>query len=374
MPREAVFVTVAGLGSALPRRILTNIDLERMVDTSDEWIVERTGIRQRRLAAPSEATSDLALAASRKALSDAGMDPADLDLIIVGTVTPDMPFPSTACLLQDALGARRAAAMDLGAACTGFIYGLAAAEGFLASGRFRTVLVVGAETLSRITDYEDRSTCVLFGDGAGAAVVRRATSAGGGLLSVYLAADGRGAGILRLPAGGSRRPADMDTVASRQHFIHMDGREVFRFAVRAMVSAVKESLRRAGLRASDVDLFVPHQANTRIIDTAVRLLGIPPARVFHTIETYGNISSASIPVSLDEARRRGRLRPGDTVLLVAFGAGLTYGGAVLRWEAAPGREMAAADTCAAGGPAAGLARRTQTFRKGCNPEHEDSTR
>ncbi|HCW51489.1 MAG TPA: 3-oxoacyl-ACP synthase [Clostridiales bacterium] len=374
MPYRDTFVTLAGLGSALPGRVLTNGDLERMVETSDEWIVERTGIRQRRLAAPHEATSDLALAASRKALSDAGMDPADLDLIIVGTVTPDMPFPSTACLLQDALGARRAAAMDLGAACTGFIYGLAAAEGFLASGRFRTVLVVGAETLSRITDYQDRSTCVLFGDGAGAAVVRRATSAGGGLLSVYLAADGRGAGILRLPAGGSRRPADMETVASRQHFIHMDGREVFRFAVRAMVSAVKESLHRAGLRVSDVDLFIPHQANTRIIDTAVRLLGIPPEKVFHTIETYGNISSASIPVSLDEARRGGRLRPGDTVLLVAFGAGLTYGGAVLRWEAAAARAPAGIPHPCARVPATVRAQRTQTLMEGCDARHENSTR
>ncbi len=344
-------VTVTGLGSVLPERVLTNHDLERLVDTSDEWIVERTGIRQRRLAAPGEAASDLGAEAARRALADAGLRASDVDLIVVSTATPDHLFPSTACLVQKALGARRAAAMDVLAACTGFIYALAVAEGAVAAGRAETVLVVATETLSRITNYRDRSTCILFGDGAGAVVVRRAGSPDRGLLSVYLAADGEGGGILSLPAGGSRLPATAETVARDLHYIHMDGPEVFRFAVEAMVGSFRECVRRAGLgedrpggpatgpgsgaaRWAGIDLVVPHQANARIVDTAVRFLRIPRAKVFHTIELYGNMSSASIPVSLDAARRTGRLGPGDTVVLVAFGAGMTYGGAVLRWDEA----------------------------------------
>lgn len=344
-----------------------------MVDTSDQWIVERTGIRERRLVSPEQATSDLAVEAARRALADAGARPDEIDLIIVATACPDMLFPSTACLVQRALGAGRAAAFDLSAACTGFIYALAMAEGAIAAGRADTVLVIAAETLSRITDYTDRATCVLFGDGAGAVVVRRAPvtqppaaptesvgrpaypptatspaadpptagwlgtappgllNAPPGLLSVYLAADGTGADLLSLPAGGSRRPASAETVAARLHYIHMNGPEVFRFAVEAMVRAVREVLRPLSLRPADVDLLVPHQANARIVDAAVRFLRVPPGKVFHTIEKYGNISAASLPVSLDEARRQGRLHPGDRVLLVAFGAGMTYGAAVLRW-------------------------------------------
>lgn len=323
---------MTGLGSALPPRVLTNFDLERMVETSDEWIVERTGIRERRLAAPEVATSDLAVEAGRRALEDAGISPADLDLILVATVTPDSPLPSTACLVQRALGARQAAAMDLAAACTGFIYGLAVAEGGIAAGRWETVLIIGAEILSRIVNWEDRATCVLFGDGAGAAVVRRSRSPGFGLLSVWLGADGNGGGILHVPAGGSRLPPSAQTVAQGLHYVHMNGPEVFRFAVEAMVLSVRESLKASGLALSDVDLLVPHQANSRIVEAARRVLRVPAGKVFHTIESYGNMSSASIPVSLDEARRRGRLRAGDTVALVAFGGGLTYGGAVLRWE------------------------------------------
>ena len=329
-----------------------------MVDTSDEWIVERTGIRERRLVSPGEATSDLAIEAARRALADAGVEARDVDLIIVATACPDMLFPSTACLVQRALGARQAAAFDLAAACTGFIYALAMAEGTIAVGRAETVLVIAAETLSRITDYADRTTCILFGDGAGAVVMRRARpadpttgspvgpaadrapaypaghSSGStppGLLSVFLAADGEGADILSLPAGGSRRPASAETVASGLHYIHMNGPEVFKFAVGAMVRAVRESLKASSLSLADIDLFVPHQANARIVDAATRFLRVPPGKVFHTIEKYGNMSAASIPISLDEARRQGRLRPGDSVLLVAFGAGMTYGGAVLRW-------------------------------------------
>ncbi len=342
MPPLAI---LAGLGSVVPERILTNQDLEAMVDTSDAWIVERTGIRERRLVAPGEATSDLAVEAARRALADARLTPDDVDLVMVATATPDTLFPSTACLVQKALGIRRAAAFDLSAACAGFIYGLALAEGVIASGQSKTALVIGAETLSRITDYRDRSTCVLFGDGAGAVVVRRPRPGQPlgpgqtrppetGLLSVFLGADGSAADILSLPAGGSRLPASLETVTGGLHYIHMDGPEVFKFAVRAMVRAVRECLRAASLTLAEIDLLVPHQANARIVDTAVRLLRIPRHKVFHTIESYGNMSSASIPVSLDAARRQGRLRPGDTVVLAAFGAGMTYAGAALRWDEA----------------------------------------
>lgn len=331
-------VTIAGLGAVVPSRVLTNSDLEAMVETSDAWIIERTGIRERRLAGPEEATSDLAAEAARRALADAGVTADELDLIVVGTATPDHPLPSTACLVQRALGAGRAACLDISAACTGFIYGLAVAEGAIAAGRCRIALVIGAETLSRIVDYRDRATCILFGDGAGAAVVRRNETPGQGLLSVFLAADGTGADVLRIPAGGSRLPASPDTLAKGLHFVHMDGPEVFRFAVGAMVTAFRRSLEEAGLGFGAVDLLVPHQANARIIDAAVRILRVPPSKVFHTIEAYGNMSSASIPVSLDEARRQGRLRAGNTVVLVAFGAGLTYGGAVLRWNGPTGQQ------------------------------------
>lgn len=340
--------TLAGLGSAVPDRILTNHDLELLVDTSDAWILERTGIRERRLVSPEEATSDLAVRAARRALVDARLAPEDIDLIIVATATPDTLFPSTACLVQEGLGIRRTAAFDLSAACSGFVYGLALAEGVIASGRSESALVIGAETLSRFTDYRDRTTCILFGDGAGAAVVRRCPTdapsspcPAAGLLSVFLEADGSAAGMLGLPAGGSRRPASLETVAEGLHFIHMDGPGVFRFAVGAMVRAVRECARAASLALADIDLLVPHQANARIVDAAVRLLHIPESKVFHTIELYGNMSAASIPVSLDAARRQGRLRPGDTVVLVAFGAGMTYAGAVLRWDEAAGGGSAA---------------------------------
>jgi 3-oxoacyl-[acyl-carrier-protein] synthase-3 len=334
MPRPQTIATLAGLGTSVPDRVLTNQDLERMVDTSDEWIVTRTGIRERRLAAPDEASSDLAAAAGRRALAAAGLGAGDIDAILVATVTPDSPLPSTACLVQKTLGASRAAAFDIAAACTGFIYGLAVAEGLIAVGRHDTILVIGVETLSRVTNYQDRNTCVLFGDAAGAAVVRRSAHPGRGIRSIYLGADGNGGGILHIPAGGSRLPASPETVAAGLHYVHMNGPEVFRFAVEALVGSVKQALRLAGMEMGEIDLLVPHQANIRIVDAAARLLRVPQERVFHTIENYGNISSASIPISLDEACRQGRLKAGDRVVLVGFGGGMTYGAAVLEWDEA----------------------------------------
>ncbi|MDQ7793714.1 MAG: beta-ketoacyl-ACP synthase III [bacterium] len=326
---------IAGLGSCLGERVLTNADLERMVETSDEWIRERTGILRRHILGPGQATSDLVLGAAGQALDRAGVDPAGLDLILVATVTPDHPFPSTACLVQERLGARRAAAFDLQAACSGFIYGLVVADRFIASGAVRTALVVGAESLSRITDYQDRRTCVLFGDGAGAAVVR-AAAPGYGILGSHLGSDGSGGHLLFQPAGGSRLPASAETVAQRLHYVQMNGSEVFKQAVRVMDEAAGLALKAAGLRKEDVDLMVPHQANLRIVDAVARRMGMAAERVMVNLDECGNMSSASVPVALDQAVREGRIRRGDVVLLVAFGAGLTWGSVVLRWEGAPG--------------------------------------
>lgn len=323
-------VGIAGLGSAVPQRIVTNKDLEQLVDTSDEWIASRTGIRQRHIAGPGETTVTLAVQAARQALDQAGIGPEEVDLILVGTVTPDMVFPSAACLVQEALGCTRAAAADLSAACPGFIYGLVLGAQTIASGLYRTVLVIGAETLSRITDWQDRSTCVLFGDGAGAAVLREA-GPGNGLLSSVLGSEGAGADHLLLPAGGSRLPASPETVEQRQHYIRMNGSEVMKFAVRVMVSSTQEALERAGYGVSDLDWLVPHQANTRIIDAAVKRLGIDPARVPVTVDRYGNTSSASIPLTLTELAADGRLQPGQLIGLVSFGAGLVWGATILRW-------------------------------------------
>ena len=320
---------ITGVGHALPPQILGNHDLERMVDTSDEWIVQRTGIRERRISDPATATSDLATEAARRALADAGLQPDDLDLIIVATVTPDHAFPSTACLLQRNLGAWRAAAFDIVAACTGFIYGISVAKQFIESGTCRTVLVVAADTLSRITDMTDRNTCVLFGDGAGAAILQASDRPG--LLSLELGADGRGAELLIQPAGGSRLPASEETVAARQHFIHMAGQEVFRFAVRSMEMASRNVLDQAGLSVDDLALLIPHQANQRIIDSASKRLGIPASKVFVNLDRYGNMSGASIPVALSEAWSEGRLQAGHRVLLVGFGGGLTWGALILEW-------------------------------------------
>jgi 3-oxoacyl-[acyl-carrier-protein] synthase III len=322
--------TIAGIGHYLPERILTNAEMERFVDTTDEWIVTRTGIRERRVAAPDQASSDLAYEAAREAMADAGVSAADLDLIIVGTATPDMLFPATACILQDRLGASRAGAFDLSAACSSWVYAAAVAHGYVSAGLAETVLVVGAETLSKITNYKDRSTCVLFGDSAGAAVIRPA-GAGEGFLSFHLGADGAGGSMISLPAGGSRLPATYETVERGQHYLQMSGREVYKFAVRIIPRAIEAAVERAGLRLEEIDWFIPHQANIRIIDAAAERLGQPREKFYVNVERFGNTSSASVPVALYESVRSGRLRPGQLAVLVAFGGGLTWASCAMRW-------------------------------------------
>ena len=323
-------VGILGTGSYVPEKVLTNADLEKMVDTSDEWIVTRTGIRERRIAAPDQAASDLAYEAAQKALCSAGLRGEDLDLIIVATVTPDSFFPSTANILQDRLGARRAAAFDLAAACSGFLYGVVTASQFVRTGAYRYILVVGVDTLSKITNYEDRNTCVLFGDGAGAVIIGPVPE-GYGLLSFELGSDGSGAPLLNMPAGGSRMPASIETVQKKLHTIHMSGQDVFKFAVRIMQTASMNVIEKAGLSPSDIDFLIPHQANYRIIEAAMRRLQLDESRVVINLDRYGNMSSASIPVALDEALQQGRIKDGDRLVLVGFGGGLTWGAAVVRW-------------------------------------------
>ncbi len=322
--------TITGIGRYLPRRVMTNHEIEKMVDTSDEWIVTRTGIKERRIAAPEEASSDLAYAASQEALADAGVTPEQLDLIIVGTATPDMLFPATGCILQDRLGAKQAGAFDLSAACSSWVYAVAVAHGYIASGLAKTVLVAGAETLSKFTNWKDRNTCVLFGDSAGA-VVMQACEPRSGFLSFYLGADGAGGPLIALPAGGSRIPASFESIERNQHFLQMNGREVYKFAVRCIPKAIEEAVQRAHMTIDDVDLFIPHQANIRIIDAAAGRLGQPREKFFINVERYGNTSAASVPVALYEAVHSGRVKVGDTVVLVAFGGGLTWGSCALRW-------------------------------------------
>ncbi|SFI54052.1 3-oxoacyl-[acyl-carrier-protein] synthase-3 [Paenibacillus sp. UNC496MF] len=323
-------VGVIGTGKYVPERILTNKDLEQMVETNDEWIVTRTGMRERRIAAPEQATSDLAYQASLKAIAAAGLTAEDIDLIIVATITPDMFFPSTACLVQDKLGARKAAAFDLSAACSGFIYGLATASNMIATGMYKHVLVVGAECLSRITDYTDRNTCILFGDGAGAVVLGRVPE-GRGFKSFELGADGGGGELLRVCGGGSRMPSTADSVEGKQHFIYMAGNEVYKFAVRIMGNAAEEALRKAGVDKSEIDLLVPHQANIRIIQSALNRLDLPQEKCMINLDKYGNVSAASIPIALAEAVEQQRVGEGDTIVLVGFGGGLTWGASVLVW-------------------------------------------
>ena len=330
-PTHPTSAVVAGTGSHVPERILTNDDLERIVDTSDQWITERTGMKERHIAAPDEAASDLALIACKKALADAKVSPGEIDLIIVGTVTGDMPFPSTACVLQQRLGAKHAAAFDVSAGCTGFIYALSVARQFVLTGVSRTVLVVGVEVLSRITDWSDRSTCVLFGDAAGAAVLKASDEPNTGIIGFHLAADGDGGRLLHMPAGGSRHPATVETVQQRMHTCKMNGNPLFKVAVRNMADAVKRLLNQTGLEPGDLSLLIPHQANLRIIEATTRLLKFPSERVFVNIHKYGNTSSATTIVALDEARKTGLVHPGDVVMLVAFGAGLTWGGVAIRF-------------------------------------------
>ncbi len=322
---------ITGIGSYLPPRVLTNRDLEQVVDTSDEWITTRTGIKERRIALEEQAASDLAVKAAEKALEDAQLDAKQIGLIIVATVTPDMFFPATACLVQDKIGATNAAAFDLEAGCSGFVYALSVATQFINAGVYQNVLVIGAETLSKITDWSDRNTCVLFGDGAGAVVVSNIGDENRGILANYLKADGSGGELLLVPAGGSRLPVTKDTVEKRLHYINMNGSEVFKFAVKIMGCAAKNVVKLAGLKLSDVDYLIPHQANRRIVDAAIKRLKLSPDRVYMNLDKYGNMSSASIPVALDEAVKKGFIKKGDTVLMVGFGAGLTWGASVLRW-------------------------------------------
>jgi 3-oxoacyl-[acyl-carrier-protein] synthase-3 len=320
---------ITGIGAYAPDKVLTNADLERMVDTNDEWIVERTGIRERRIADASEAASDLALPACRDALAQAGLTGADIDYVVVATATPDMIFPATSCILADALGAEKAAAYDLLAGCTGFIYALAQAYGALAGGLAERALVVGSETLSKITNWEDRGTCIIFGDGAGAVVLERVDE--GGFEGFELGADGSRGVDLCVPAGGSRLPSTTEGLEQEAQYIHMNGREVFRFATRVMASSARELLEECGLDLGQVDLYVPHQANKRIIDHAAKDMGLDDEKIVINIDRYGNTSSASIPIALAEAAEAGRLKEGSTVLMSAVGAGLTWGSAVLTW-------------------------------------------
>ncbi|MCL6457116.1 MAG: ketoacyl-ACP synthase III [Gorillibacterium sp.] len=323
-------VGVLGTGKHVPERVLTNFDLEKIVDTNDEWIRTRTGIRERRIASAEEAASDLAFPAAEQALKNAGITAADLDLIIVATVTPDMAFPSTACILQERLGAKKAAAFDLMAACSGFIYGLANATNFITLGTYKYALIIGVEVLSKITDYTDRNTCILFGDGAGAVVIG-AVPEGRGFKSFEIGADGTGGPLLKLHAGGSRCPSSAETIAQKQHYMYMAGAEVFKFAVRIMGNAAEEALRKAGLVKEDIDLLIPHQANIRIINSALHKLNVPEDKCIINLDRYGNVGAASIPMALAEAAESGRLSPGDRIVMVGFGAGLTWGASVLVW-------------------------------------------
>jgi len=322
---------IIGTGAGIPPRILRNADLERLVETTDEWITSRTGISERRICSPGEDTATLAEAAAVQALEAAAVDPMDLDLILVATITPALPFPATACLLQDRLHARRAAALDVSAACSGFIYGLAIADNFIRTGMYRTILLVGAETLSMITDWRDRNTCVLFGDGAGA-VVLQGQAGEAGVLSTHLYSDGTQWDLLVAPGGGSRCPMTSEVLEQRLNTIKMpNGNEVFRMAVRAMEDACIAALKHNRLEISDVDLVVPHQANSRIIQALTHRLSLPPEKVVTNIVRFGNTSAASVPLALDEAVRAGKVHEGDLVLLVAFGGGLTWGSSVVRW-------------------------------------------
>ncbi len=320
--------SLISVASWLPEQRLTNADLEKLVDTSDEWIRSRTGIAERRIAAPGDATSDLAARAGAIAIERAGVQPADIDLLIVATSTPDMVLPSTACLAQAKMGLT-CPAFDLNAACTGFIYAIEMATAVIEAGRARTVMVIGADVLSSIVDYSDRSTCILFGDGAGAVILQASDEPG--VLSVHLGADGSGADLLYVPAGGSAAPATCERISAGETYMRMNGNEVFKFAVRAIPQVTNEALADSGLTLADVDWLVPHQANQRITDTVAQRLGMPSERVVCRIEDTGNTSSASIPIALDSLYREGHLRPGHILALVGFGAGLTYGAAIIRW-------------------------------------------
>jgi 3-oxoacyl-[acyl-carrier-protein] synthase III len=321
---------IIGVGAYAPKRILTNADLEKMVETSDQWIVQRSGIRERRIADDTEATSDLATKAAQQALERANLTPDDVDFIVVGTTSADMPFPSTANLVQYKLGCRRAGSVDVWAACTGSLYSLSIGAQYIQTGKYRRVLCIGAETLSRITDWTDRGTCVLLADAAGAVVLGPSPDASG-LVDADLYSDGAYGDLLYVPGGGSRQPASRETVDARLHYVKMKGSEIFKLAVRMFSESATAILARHGFAVADVDLFIPHQANLRIIEAAVRRLGLPIERVFLNLDRYGNTGSASVYVALEEAVTAGRVKPGDLVLLAAFGGGVTWGAALYRW-------------------------------------------
>jgi len=324
-------VAVTGTGKYVPEKVLTNADLQRMVDTSDEWITERTGIKERRIAGENEATSDLAIKAGREALENAGVKAGDLDLIIVATVTPDMAFPATACFVQKALGAPKATCFDVSAACSGFLYGVEIARQFIATGAAQNALVIGADKLSAIIDWTDRNTCVLFGDGAGAAVLQPAKEGQGEIISIHSGSNGNLDDILSVPGGGSRLPLTAENIGSKANTMKMSGREVYRHAVTTMMGAAKEAIALAGLTMDDIECFIPHQANLRIIETIADKLHVPMERFFVNLQSYGNTSAAAVAIALDEAQRTGRIKRGDHILMVVFGGGLTWASSVLRW-------------------------------------------
>ncbi len=322
---------IIGTGSYAPEKVLTNHDLEKMVDTSDEWIQTRTGMIERHIAEDDQATSDLATEAARQAMDDAGISPEDLDLIIVGTLSPDRPFPNTACFVQQKLCATNAACFSLEAACTGFLYGLECAASMIRAGTFKRALVIGAEKITMHVDWTDRNTCVLFGDGAGAAILEQTSAEDNRYLACTLGADGNYAELLTVPAGGSAKPTTPETLAQGENFIKMEGREVFKLAVNAMVNAANKALDQAGVSSDAIRWLVPHQANTRIIQAVGKKLGMPNERVFINVEKYGNTSAATIPIALDEINRTGQVDKGDLILAVAFGGGLTWGATLIRW-------------------------------------------
>jgi 3-oxoacyl-[acyl-carrier-protein] synthase-3 len=337
-PARAAHIT--GWGYYAPAGVLTNRDLERMVDTSDEWIVTRTGIRERRVAAAGETTASMGAIAGRRAIAVAGLEPDDIDLILVATLTPDYWMPSTAALVKEAVGNTTAAAMDVAAACSGFVYAFATAQAYVTAGLARHVLVVGSELLTRFLDYTDRSTCILFGDGAGAVVVS-GSDAPGGALGIELTTEPSGAYMIWLPAGGAAAPPSPETIARRQHFIRMEGRETYRFATRTLAASALAAIERAGWRPEEIDLFIPHQANIRIIESVAKGLGLPMEKMFVNLDRYGNTSAASVPIALAEAVESGRVKIGDRLVFVAFGAGFTSGAVALQWTADPARSRLA---------------------------------
>ena len=328
--RQNQRASITGIGSYLPNKVLTNYDLEKMVDTSNDWIIQRTGIKERRIVENGVTTSDLAAQASLRAMEDAGVSPKDLDMIITSTITPDHIFPSTSCYIQQKIGATRACAFDILAACAGFIYAMSIGQSFINSGAMKTVLVVGAECLSKITDYTDRATCVLFGDGAGAVIIQR-NPVKHEILSSSLAADGSEADVLIMPGGGARNPASLESIQQRLHYIQFKGKEVFKLAINNITNLILETTKENGLTLDDIDLIIPHQSNLRIIEATMEKLGLPMEKAFVNIDKYGNTSSASVPIAIDEARKDGRLRKGNIVMLVAFGGGLTWGSSLIRW-------------------------------------------